>query len=139
MVRVTCLLVTQCLHEHLGVVMDNPPDCQNGLDDTAGIQDSIFSNCSLAKLPSKKGETIEILVTVNYPTIPLVDSQIYLGMTTSVTDILTNAEPIVLGPGSRLHGLSSIIVKQRLSNVRAAALGFSAISKVSKVSNVCLS
>lgn len=100
-------------------------DCEGDSNSTG-----IFTSCGLPTpgLPYREGDTVEILVTIRFSEVPS-DSQLYLGMTGSIADVLANAEPIGLGPGLNLHGTSSIVVKNRLSNKKYAVLGIPIVSK----------
>lgn len=66
----------------------------------------------------------EILITINFEdTSYLYGNQLYLGMTDSTDDILAGAKPVDIIPGANLHGLSSIVVKERILNQQAATFG----------------
>lgn len=101
----------------------DPLDCKSGRNSTA-----VFAACSLPSLPQLEDDFIDILATIHFSEVPS-DSRVYLGMMSSIADTLGNAEPISLGPGSNLHGMSSIAIKNRLVSMKYAIFGIPRVSK----------
>lgn len=97
-------------------------DCTNGTQ-----AEVTFVYCPDVLLPAGRGTFLEMLITIGFAGVSG-DAQVYLGITKSVEDIFSTAEPINLSPGSTLHGISSIIVKERFLGRQAAALGISQVS-----------
>lgn len=102
-------------------------DCTGGRNLTY-----VQASCPFRAFPQVNGDMIEILVTIDFPEVPS-DSQVYLriGGSTDPAGTVATAEPIGLGPGSNIHGTSSLVAKRRLMNVNNAnaIFGMSNVSK----------
>lgn len=102
-------------------------DCESHSLVELGI---VVVRCPWKIFPDNAAESFEPLIVIDFSEAPYNltevphDFEVRLGASDpTMEDILNHTDPVILGPGSNMYGLSVISVKERFSGKGSAALG----------------